>query len=243
MAQQKIKIKLHRTVITLVCLALLVLLMQGASWFSQNHQKVQSTQAEELAQTLARQVAFSLEPLMDDSNEHQARIDAILKQLTTQSRILDASLYDTTGAVIAESGENITVRDRLALDGQRAGSYFSHQLVQPVIGKNGPLGFLRITLDTHVLATESRQVDNTTNILRLMLLLALAIGLVLSQTLLRNRRTHWQQSPFLLTASQPVPQEDPEENAEKPAAPARPAAKKPATPQRYRPRKKRPAGR
>lgn len=58
MAQQKMKINLHRTVTTLVCLALLVLLMQGVSWFSQNHQKVQSTQVEELAQTLSRQVTL-----------------------------------------------------------------------------------------------------------------------------------------------------------------------------------------
>lgn len=230
MPQQKIKIKIHRTVITLVCLALLVMLMQGASWFSQNHQKAQSTQSQELAETLTRQVAFSLIPLMDDSNVHQTQIDAILKQLTSDSRILDATVYDTTGAVMAQSGETIAVRDRLALDGKRAGSYFNHQIVEPITGRQGPLGFLRITLDTHVLATESRQVDNTTNILRLMLLLALAIGLVLSQTLLRNRRSHWQKSPFLLTASQPVFEEEPDSLSKNPRSGAsQTAGKRPAT--------------
>lgn len=62
-------------------------------------------------------------------------------------------------------------------------------------GKNGPLGYLRLTLDTHTLATEAKQVDNTTNILRLMLLLSLAIGVVLTRTLLQGKRTRWQQSP------------------------------------------------
>lgn len=75
-------------------------------------------------------------------------------------------------------------------------------------GKNGPLGYLRLTLDTHTLATEAQQVDNTTNILRLMLLLSLAIGVVLTRTLLQGKRTRWQQSPFLLTASKPVPEEE-----------------------------------
>ncbi|SQI27443.1 membrane protein [Salmonella enterica subsp. arizonae] len=75
-------------------------------------------------------------------------------------------------------------------------------------GKTGPLGYLRLTLDTHTLATEAKQVDNTTNILRLMLLLALAIGVVLTRTLLQGKRTRWQQSPFLLTASKPVPEEE-----------------------------------
>jgi uncharacterized membrane protein affecting hemolysin expression len=77
-------------------------------------------------------------------------------------------------------------------------------------GKNGPLGYLRLTLDTHTLPTEAKQVDNTTNILRLMLLLSLAIGVVLTRTLLQGKRTRWQQSPFLLTASKPVEDEESE---------------------------------
>ncbi|EKS8534405.1 hypothetical protein AAIP97_003995, partial [Klebsiella pneumoniae] len=83
-------------------------------------------------------------------------------------------------------------------------------IVEPVPGKNGPLGYLRLTLDTHTLATEAKQVDNTTNILRLMLLLSLAIGVVLTRTLLQGKRTRWQQSPFLLTANKPVEDEDDE---------------------------------
>ncbi len=56
---------------------------------------------------------------------------------------------------------------------KKAGGYFNQQIVEPVPGKNGPLGYLRLTLDTHTPATEAKQVDNTTNILRLMLLLSL----------------------------------------------------------------------
>jgi hypothetical protein len=111
---------------------------------------------------------------------------------------------------VARSGESVDVRDRLALDGKKAGGYFNQQIVEPIQGKNGPLGYLRLTLDTHTLATEAKQVDNTTNILRLMLLLSLAIGVVLTRTLLQGKRTRWQQSPFLLTANKPVQDEDDE---------------------------------
>lgn len=58
--------------------------------------------------------------------------------------------------------------------------------------------------------------DNTTNILRLMLLLSLAIGVVLTRTLLQGKRTRWQQSPFLLTASKPVPEEEESEKKSDP---------------------------
>ena len=183
MARTKLKFRLHRAVIVLFCLALLVALMQGASWFSQNHQRQRNPQLEELARTLARQVTLNVAPLMRTDSPDEKRIQAILDQLTDESRILDAGVYDEQGDLIARSGESVEVRDRLALDGKKAGGYFNQQIVEPIAGKNGPLGYLRLTLDTHTLATEAQQVDNTTNILRLMLLLSLAIGVVLTRTL------------------------------------------------------------
>ena len=210
MVRAKLKFRLHRAVIVLICLALLVALMQGASWFSQNSQKQRNPQLEELARTLAQQVVLNLAPLMRSETPDEKRINQLLTQLTHNSRVLDAGVYDEQGDLVARSGESVEVRDRLALDGKKAGGYFNQQIVEPVPGKNGPLGYLRLTLDTHTLATEAKQVDNTTNILRLMLLLSLAIGVVLTRTLLQGKRTRWQQSPFLLTANKPVEDEDDE---------------------------------
>ena len=205
MARAKLKFRLHRAVIVLICLALLVALMQGASWFSQNHQRQRNPQFEELARTLARQVTLNVAPSMRTETPDDKRIALVLRQLTENSRILDAGVYDEQGDLIARAGEHVDVRDRLALDGKKAGGYFNQQIVEPIQGKNGPLGYLRLTLDTHTLPTEAKQVDNTTNILRLMLLLSLAIGVVLARTLLHGKRTRWQQSPFLLTAIKSVP--------------------------------------
>lgn len=211
MATAKLKFRLHRTAIILICLALLVLLMQGASYFSLSHQLARSEQVEDLAQTLTKQVAFSLAPLLDDDSDiDNQRIDAILTQMTDHSRILDASVYQLDGTLIAHAGETISVRDRLSLDGKRAGGYFNNQLVEAIKGKDGPCGFIRITLDTHVLATEAKQVDNTTNLLRLMMLLSLAIGIILARCLLQGRRSRWQQSPYLLTANTPLAENDDE---------------------------------
>ena len=214
MARAKLKFRLHRAVIVLICLALLVALMQGASWFSQNHQRQRNPQFEELARTLARQVTLNVAPSMRTETPDDKRIAQVLRQLTENSRSLDAGVYDEQGDLIARAGEHVDVRDRLALDGKKAGGYFNQQIVEPIQGKNGPLGYLRLTLDTHTLPTEAKQVDNTTNILRLMLLLSLAIGVVLARTLLQGKRTRWQQSPFLLTASKSVPEEEESEKKE-----------------------------
>jgi len=189
--------------------------MQGASWFSQSHQRQRNPQMEELARTLAHQVTLNLAPLMRSETPDEKKINQLLVQLTTNSRLLDASVYDEQGDLVTHAGESVNVRDRLALDGKKAGGYFNQQVVEPIQGKNEPLGYLRLTLDTHTLATEAKQVDNTTNILRLMLLLSLAIGVVLTRTLLQGKRTRWQQSPFLLTASKSVPEEDDGEKNDK----------------------------
>ncbi|HDR2835234.1 TPA: YtjB family periplasmic protein [Enterobacter mori] len=214
MARAKLKFRLHRAVIVLICLALLVALMQGASWFSQNYQRQRNPQFEELARTLARQVTLNVAPSMRTETPDDKRIGQVLRLLTENSRILDAGVYDEQGDLIARAGEHVNVRDRLALDGKKAGGYFNQQIVEPIQGKNGPLGYLRLTLDTHTLPTEAKQVDNTTNILRLMLLLSLAIGVVLARTLLQGKRTRWQQSPFLLTASKSVPEDEESEKKE-----------------------------
>ncbi|QGX90628.1 YtjB family periplasmic protein [Tatumella sp. TA1] len=205
MHRPKINIQLHRTLIVLACLALMVALMQGASWFSSSRQKVETTQASELSQGLANQVAYSLLPYFSEDEIDLSAINGILKHLTQQPRVIDVSLYDVDGTRLAHSGQSISVRDRLGLSDDRTGSYSTRQLVVPLQTKAGPQGYLRLTLDTHTLASEARHVDNTTNLLRLMLLLALAIGIILTRTLLRDQRTHWQQSPYLLTAHRPIP--------------------------------------
>ncbi|WP_411025812.1 AhpA/YtjB family protein, partial [Salmonella sp. s55004] len=92
-------------------------------WFSQSHQQSRNIQMEELARTLARQVSYSLAPLIKGENPDEKRVAAMLNQLTDESRILDASVYDQQGELIARAGESVNVRDRLALDGKKAGSY------------------------------------------------------------------------------------------------------------------------
>lgn len=135
MARTKLKFRLHRAVIILFCLALLVALMQGASWFSQNHQRQRNPQLEELARTPARQVTLNVAPLMRTDSPDEKRIQAILDQLTDESRILDAGVYDEQGDLIARSGESVEVRDRLALDGKKRAAILTSRLSNPLQGK------------------------------------------------------------------------------------------------------------
>ncbi|WP_439895626.1 AhpA/YtjB family protein, partial [Sodalis-like endosymbiont of Proechinophthirus fluctus] len=80
----------------------------------------------------------------------------------------------------------MSLRGRLAIGNQKAGSLFNHQLVRTIKGDKGPLGFVCLTLDTHMLEIKAKQVYDTTDLLRLMILLALAIGIILARTLPQN---------------------------------------------------------
>ncbi|WP_249538940.1 AhpA/YtjB family protein, partial [Escherichia coli] len=77
--------------------------------FSQNHQRQRNPQLEELARTLARQVTLNVAPRMRTDSPDEKRIQAILDQLTDESRILDAGVYDEQGDLIARSGESVDV--------------------------------------------------------------------------------------------------------------------------------------
>jgi membrane protein len=218
MIRTRLSFRLHRTAIALICVALLFILMQGAAWFSLSQQVARSSQVKDMADTLIRQVAAQLSPLMADSENNNAPIQAVLDQLTSGGRILDASVYAVDGSLIARAGENIKVRDRLAIERQNAGSYFNHQLVRNITDKEGPSGFVRLTLDTRVQTTEAARMDNTTNILRLMILLALVIGFVLSRIVRQNRPSHYQPAPLLLTVQPLVNEENNAETLEPNAA-------------------------
>jgi membrane protein len=121
---------------------------------------------------------------MRSETPDEKRINQLLTQLTHNSRVLDAGVYDEQGDLVARSAK----ASRFATAG--AGRQKSRRLLQPADCRTGSGKMARwaicVTLDTHTLATE-RQVDNTTNILRLMLLLSLAIGVVLTRTLLQGK--------------------------------------------------------
>lgn len=179
---------------------LLLLMLQWASVFGMSAQASRSNQVDQLARTLTRQIAGNLSPLMnnDDASDH---VSALLDKLTREDRILDASVYRIDGTLIAQSGTTTTVRERLGLDGSQRNALFNRQMVEVITENNVPLGFLRVTLDTHVQSSDDRLIDNTTTLIRLMLLTATLIGAVMAHMLLKNRTFHWP-----LRANSAIPQ-------------------------------------
>lgn len=203
MIKTKLKFRLHKTVIILICLSLLVILIHGVTYFSRSHQQIRIEQFKELAVTLAEQVAFSLSNYIqsDGKNFNNEQILAILNQLTINEHILDASVYLNDGTQIQHAGEKIALRERLSLNQPPCHTYVNYQLVVPIFDTKKPKGFLRLTIDTHQFSIGSKQIDNMANLLKIMLLLALTIGFILANILSRSIPIDWPKLPFLSTCN------------------------------------------
>ncbi|HEM8863896.1 TPA: protein smp [Providencia stuartii] len=211
----KLTFKLHKTVIIIICVALITLLMHGITYLgnSQNQNRVE--QFKQLTRVLAEQVAFSLSDYIVSGSKdfNRERIIANLNNVTKDKYILDASIYSAGGTLIASAGESVPVRERLAIDSKQSTQPFQYQLVVPIPGKEEPKGYLRLTIDTELLTTEIQQADNSTNVLRFFILLALCIGIVLANTLFRTKKKKGKNVPPQLVVDEDSGNEDDENMA------------------------------
>lgn len=80
-------------------------------------------------------MTLNIAPLMRSETPDENRINAVLRQLTQESRILDAGVYDEQGDLITRAGESVNVRDRLALDGKKRAAILTNKLSSLSSGK------------------------------------------------------------------------------------------------------------
>ncbi|MBP6122171.1 MULTISPECIES: AhpA/YtjB family protein [Providencia] len=237
--------KLHKTVIIVICVALVTLLMHGVSYlgYSQNQSRVD--QFKQLTHVLAEQVAFSLSDYIVPGSKdfNLERINANLNNVAKDKYILDASIYTASGTLISQVGEPTSVKERLAIEGDSALQNFQYQLVVPIQGDKEPKGYLRLTIDTELLTSEIQQADNNTNVLRIFILLALCIGFVLANTLFRLKKKKGKNIPLPLVVNNDDNEEEVEETetlktGDKKEAPKRtPHLRRKKDPKPYRPKR------
>lgn len=186
MIKHKLAFYFHRTTIVVLCLALIAVLMVGSAHFVSRQQNQLSEQKLELNHKLIKQITISLTPLVErlgGNEDNSAKIVAILQGLTQQPWVLDASVHQLNGQVIAQSGEDISIRQRLELDKNLPNNPATEQIVEEISSKDGPLGFIRITLKENSLETDTSQLRYTLVMIWTMLLLAVAIGFILARAM------------------------------------------------------------
>jgi membrane protein len=203
---------MHKAIIIALCLALIAVIMIGASHFIDRQQSELSDNLQEITHQLVKQSSYSLAPLIysyTTEEDNSQQITDVLQRLSKQPWIIDISVYQLNGALIAQAGETINVRERLALDKKNTVAKNTLQLVEKIDLAESPVGFIRLTIDPGALQLDQSGTYYTTKMIWFMLLLAVAIGFVLALALSR-----WQTSTVNNKSAKPNEKTAPSDSPE-----------------------------
>ena len=178
------------------CWVLVVLLhMQGES------QAALHTEARNRAQALVAYAARDMKRWLKEENSSE--LERLARDLATEPEILDATLYDGRGIPLAQSEQAVPLESLLpigdnnkSMPEQGKGRI---QFVQEVLDGDKTLGYLRITLEEQqMLADKDTRLKTIQEKQRLILLVALLAGLLISYGIRRNYmrvRKHKKRTP------------------------------------------------
>ncbi|WP_163923479.1 YtjB family periplasmic protein [Photobacterium sp. Alg240-V54] len=187
--------RLHKAVIVLICLLTFIGILQyGASLSQQNYQLL-SEQTQTLSQIIVRQAAQNA--ALDIENKDQDQLQLLVQNLATEPLILDASIYNLEGVVLAKTKAAMPLEQLTGLSTPLAmASIGRQQIAEPVLLNDHIIGFMRITLEHDKLLTHAyAKMATMTAIIRGLVIAALILGGLL---MLVFSRQHYQgHFPFL----------------------------------------------
>ncbi|PTT45477.1 AhpA/YtjB family protein [Aeromonas sp. HMWF016] len=166
------------------CWVLVVLLhMQGES------QAALHSEARNRAQALVAYAARDMKRWIKEDNSSE--LERLARDLATEPEILDVTLYDGRGIPLAQSDQAVPLEsllpigsDNKSMPEQGKGRI---QFVQEIQDGAQTLGYLRITLEEQqMLADKDTRLKVTQEKQRLMLLVALLAGVLISYGIRRN---------------------------------------------------------
>ena len=192
----------HKILIVLICSVLLIILMISSSHFIHRQYAELSDNLQNITHQLIRQTTYSLAPLVQSystENDNSTQILTALQHVIQQPWIIDISVYQLNGTLIARAGEEVPVRERLALEGNADLSNSTLQLVEKIVFVERPVGFIRLTLNPELLQLDKKQVSHITKLIWTMLALAGCLGFIMAYTLISVFRTQRKRSEISST--------------------------------------------
>lgn len=179
--------------------------MQGAS------QAALHSEARDRAQALVAYAARDMKRWIKEDKESE--LERLAQDLAAEPEILDVTLYDARGIPLAQSDQAVPLESLLPIgaDNKSAPEQGKGriQFVQEVLDGNLTLGYLRITLEEQqLLAKQDIHLKVTQEKQRLMLLVMLLAGLLISYGVRRNYmrvRKHKKRAPQTPTADDNAP--------------------------------------
>ncbi|QSV13610.1 YtjB family periplasmic protein [Photobacterium ganghwense] len=183
------------------CLAALFTMLEYGSDLTKRNYRALSEQTQQLSRLAIRQAAETASLNLVEKNHDP--LQALAEQLSREPLILDATIYDLEGVTLAQTEDAMPLEQVTGLSTPLSvASIGRQQLVEPVMNQDQVVGYIRITLEhDQLLADTLKNIDYVTNVIRGLIIAALAIGFLLAFTFGR-RKDIWH-FPFLLNANKP----------------------------------------
>lgn len=181
------------------CLAALFTMLEYGSDLTKRNYRALSEQTQQLSRLAIRQAAETASLNLVEKNHDP--LQALAEQLSREPLILDATIYDLEGVTLAQTEDAMPLEQVTGLSTPLSvASIGRQQLVEPVMNQDQVVGYIRITLEhDQLLADTLKNIDYVTNVIRGLIIAALAIGFLLAFTFGR-RKDIWH-FPFLLSAN------------------------------------------
>ncbi|KXF79709.1 YtjB family periplasmic protein [Enterovibrio coralii] len=188
--------RLWQFLVVIACFGTILMLFMYSNQLNHRNYKMLYDQTESLSRVILRQAAATAyTAISGDDNE---TLQLLVANLQEEPLILDAAVYDVRGNVLAASVGAMPLEQLTGLNTPLAvASIGRQQLVEPIALDGHITGFVRITLEHgNVIKAASNRLEQSINLVRAMILVALVTGALLIFTF-ANRKDIWR-STFLL---------------------------------------------
>ncbi len=154
---------------------------------SDSNQVIQNKQLQDLSRTMTRQAAlFSVDHIKQDN--HDALLQ-LTNNLATEALVLDATIYNLEGLILAKSSNALTASQIIGLDTPLSTDGIGRQqLIEPILKDGHLLGFLRITFEKSTLTGFANHHYRKSDRLMFIMLAVSIISGMLIMVLLQKRK-------------------------------------------------------
>lgn len=174
--------------VLLIILSLFVYIGQSSLHLSNSNYKILNQQTNVLTDLFADQLQKNLGTSL--YNADQKTLNQVTENLAQSELIDDATIYDKTGIVLANSADATPLMEQVGIvTPLNVKSYGKQQLVSEIFYQHKLIGFLRISLNRYLVATQTQeQVERNENKMHLLLIGCILLGFLLGFLVAKKNR-------------------------------------------------------
>ncbi|QHB18431.1 YtjB family periplasmic protein [Mannheimia pernigra] len=179
--------------ITILCVAIVAVILMGVNQFKLGSQLASINQVSNLSHLLVRQQANIFSFLLA-KNAKSDELTAVLDGFAKEDFIIDANIYSSKGVLLAQSQNAKELKTLLT--SEQADK--TQQIVEPIFAQQTLVGFLRVTFDAEYGQTTKARVEQQFHQLYGEIIILLLTGVLFASSVhyyFRRRIHHLQISP------------------------------------------------